>query len=136
MAKVVARYQNGRVVKGFTVDFTPLQDHFHLLEAGPEQRQPWEIRVCELKGVFFVKDLVGDLGHAKSNVFDPQDQTPGRKIRVQFKDGEVLAGFTPDFSPVRSGFFLLPADLQSNTDRCYIVAAATEKVITLALSPQ
>jgi len=128
MTKVVAHYQNGRVVKGLTLDFSPLQDRFHIVVPGVESR---EIKVSELKGVFFVKDLVGDLGHAKSNVFHPEDDTPGRRIRVQFKDGEALAGFSPDFLPVRSGFFLLPADLGSNTDRCYVVAAATEKVTAL-----
>jgi len=128
MAKVVARYLNGRVVKGFTVDFSPLQDRFHLVEAGAGAGQLREIRLSELKGVFFVKDLVGDLGHAKSNVFDPEDTTPGRRVRVRFKDGETLAGFSPDYLPVRSGFFLLPADLASNTDRCYVIAAAAEKV--------
>ena len=126
MAKVVARYLNGRVVKGFTGDFTPFQDRFHIVEPGAEAMR--EILIAELKGVFFVKDLAGDLGHAKSNVFDPGDATPGRRVRVRFKDGETLAGFTPDYLPVRSGFFLLPADLDSNTDRCYVVAAATEKV--------
>ena len=126
MAMVVARYLNGRIVKGFTVDFTPFQDRFHIVEA--EDGAMREIRLSELKGVFFVKDLAGDLGHAKSNVFDPADATPGRRIRVRFKDGETLAGFTPDYLPMRSGFFLLPADLKSNTDRCYVVASATEKV--------
>jgi hypothetical protein len=128
MAKVVARYLNGRVIKGFTVDFSPFQDRFHLVEADAGTGKMREIRLAELKGVFFVKDLAGDLGHAKSNVFDPEDATPGRRVRVRFKDGETLAGFTPDYQPVRSGFFLLPADLRSNTDRCYVVAAATEKV--------
>jgi hypothetical protein len=128
MDKVVARYRNGRVVKGLTADFTPLQDRFHIVEAGAETPQLREILVAELKGVFFVKDLAGDLGHAKSNVFDPGDWTPGRKVRVQFKDGEVLTGFTPDYLPVRAGFFLLPADLKSNTYRCFVIAAAAEKI--------
>lgn len=123
--KVVAHYQDGRIAKGLTADFVPYADSFHLQERGGVPR---EVRISELKGVFFVKDLEGDLGHAKSNIFDPADSTPGRKIRVLFKDGEVLMGYTPDFLSSRPGFFVLPADLRSNSDRCYIVTAATEKI--------
>lgn len=124
-SRVVARYQDGKVVKGLTMDFQPYGERFHIVENGAAPR---EILVSELKGVFFVKDLDGDLGHAKSNIFDPADLTPGRKIRVLFRDGEVLMGYTPDFLSTRSGFFVLPADLRSNADRCYIVAAATERI--------
>ncbi len=123
--KVVAHYQNGKVVKGLTTDFNPYGERFHILEAGAGSQ---EIVVAELKGVYFVKDLDGDLGHAKSNIFDPADQTPGRKVRVLFKDGEVLMGYTPDYLATRPGFFVLPADLRSNADRCYIVSAATERI--------
>jgi hypothetical protein len=33
---------------------------------------------------------------------------------------------------VRAGFFLLPADLKSNTDRCFVIAAAAEKVTPIS----
>jgi hypothetical protein len=124
-SKVVAHFLNGKVVKGMTTDFQPYAERFHIVENGAAPR---EVLVGELKGVYFVKDLAGDLGHAKSNIFDPADLTPGRKIRVLFRDGEVLVGYTPDFLSTRPGFFVLPADLGSNADRCYIVAAATERI--------
>ena len=128
LTKVVARYMDGKVIKGFTRDFVPYADVFHIYERGASGGGSREIQVRELKGVFFVKDLDGDLGHAKSNIFDPADLTPGRKIRVEFKDDEVLMGYTPDFLSTRPGFFVLPADLRSNADRCYVVTAATKRV--------
>ena len=128
LTKVVARYQDGKVIKGLTRDFVPYTDVFHIYERDATGGGSREILVRELKAVFFVKDLDGDLGHAKSNMFDPADLTPGRKIRVLFKDGEVLMGYTPDFLSTRPGFFVLPADLRSNSDRCYILTAATERV--------
>jgi hypothetical protein len=128
LTKVVARYMDGKVIKGLTRDFVPYTDVFHIFERGAPAGGSREILVQELKAVFFVKDLDGDLGHAKSNIFDPADLTPGRKIRVLFKDGEVLMGYTPDFLSTRPGFFVLPADLRSNSDRCYIVTDATERV--------
>jgi len=132
-SRVVARYQDGRVAKGLTADFVPYSDAFHLLDRDAQKVR--EIRFAELKGLYFVKDLDGDLGHAKSNIFDPSDLTPGRKIRVLFKDGEVLMGYTPDFLSTRPGFFVLPADLNSNADRCYIVTSATEKISLVGAVP-
>jgi hypothetical protein len=32
------------------------------------------------------------------------------------------------YQPNRSGFFLVPADPESNNERCYIVSAAVKKV--------
>lgn len=126
--KVVAHYQNGTVVKGWTRDFKPDAEHFHILENWTPGAEPRRVRLPELKAVFFVKDLAGDLGHAKSNIFDPADRTPGRKVRVLFKDGEVMMGYTPDYEAERPGFFVLPADLRSNADRCFLVTAATERI--------
>jgi hypothetical protein len=127
--KVVAHFQNGSVVKGLTVDFVAVKDRFHLLvEGAPVGTAPREIVMSDLKGLFFVRDLDGDLGHAKSNIFELSDMRPGRKIRVVFKDGEVMNGITQAYTPGRPGFFIVPADQRSNTERAYIVTSATREV--------
>ncbi len=128
MNKVVAHFQNGAVVKGLTMDFTPSKDRFHLIEEGAGLR---EVLVPDLKGLFFVRDLDGDLGHAKSNIFEPSDLTPGRKIRITFKDGEIMNGITQGYQPGRPGFFVVPADRKSNTERAFIVTASTAEVAFL-----
>ncbi|BDU78102.1 DUF6982 domain-containing protein [Mesoterricola sediminis] len=128
MNKVVAHFLNGRILKGLTMDFTPAKERFHIVEEEIPGAAPREIAMGELKGLFFVKDLEGDLGHAKSNVFDPQDAAAGRKIHIEFKDGEVLDGVTQGYAPNRPGFFVVPADRKGNTERCYVNAAATRRV--------
>ena len=45
-----------------------------------------------------------------------------------FKDGEELLGTTQGYQPDRPGFFVIPADPESNNERCYVVASATEEV--------
>jgi hypothetical protein len=134
MVKVVARYPDGRVVKGLTGDFSQYKDHFHVHDVNDPEAPPRQVRIADLKAVFFVKDLAGDMGHAKSNIFDPYDRTPGQKIRINFKDGEELRGFSPDYLPSKAAFFVLPADLRGNIDRCYVVAAATQKVTIIYTS--
>jgi hypothetical protein len=57
--KIVVRYQDGRILKGTSADFTPNKDLFHIVpqDASPGNK-PQEIHARELKAVFFVKDLI------------------------------------------------------------------------------
>jgi len=127
--KVVARFADGRVVKGTTADFVPTKDLFHVnVMTDTAGAKPMEIHTGELKALFFVKDFKGDSQHVNSNEFDPSHPLAGRKIRVEFQDGEVLVGTTAGYQLGRPGFFLVPADLSSNIERCYVIAAATRKV--------
>jgi uncharacterized protein DUF6982 len=89
------------------------------------------VHTKDLKAVFFVKDFVGQPKHQARQEFDPTRPAMGRKIKVVFSDGEVLVGTTQGYQPGRSGFFMLPADQESNIERCYVVAAATKEITPL-----
>jgi hypothetical protein len=129
MNKVVARFLDGRLVKGMTADFVPTKDIFHVTPAvAPPGTKPVEIRLSDLKALFFVKDFGGDPDYTERKEFDPSRPVAGRRIRVVFEDGEVLVGVTQGYQPGRPGFFLEPADPRSNNDRCYVVTAATRTV--------
>jgi hypothetical protein len=129
MNKVVARYADGRMAKGTTADFFPNKDLFHVsLANSPAGTTPVEISTKELKALFFVKDFKGDSKHVEAKAFDPEHPPAGRRIRVVFKDGEVLVGTTTGYQPKRSGFFIVPADARSNVERCYVVTAATQEI--------
>lgn len=129
MNQVVVRFQDGRVLKGRTNDFLPARPFFHLVPEGAGAGdKPLELRVLDLKGLFFVRNLAGDPSHKKGNAFDPTKPHQGRRIRVEFKDGEVLLGTTQGYQPDRPGFFVIPADAASNNERCFIVTAAAKQV--------
>lgn len=128
MNKVIARFADGRVVKGMTADFFPTKDSFHVTPAAPAGEKPLEIQTKDLKALFFVKDFAGDPKHVERNEFDPSRPQAGRRIKVVFKDGEVLVGTTTGYQRGRPGFFLVPADAGSNIERCYVVTAATREV--------
>jgi hypothetical protein len=131
-AKVVARYRDGRLLKGSTADFQPNKDRFHLAlaDAGPGAK-PVEIRLAELKAVFFVRDFKGDPGRHERQLFDPRKPVQGRKLRIVFEDGESLVGTTNSYQPGRLGFFVVPADTDSNNERWFIIASATREVAFL-----
>ena len=123
--RVVARYRDGRTVKGTTADFVPTRDAFHVhSEAGTTI----VVRLADLKALFFVKDLTGNPGYQEVQEFEPGKPVPGRKIRVVFGDGELLVGTTQGYQPGRSGFFVVPADSQANHERCFVLTAATREV--------
>lgn len=129
MNKVVARFADGRILKGMTADFIPTKDVFHLnVMNDAVGAKPVEIRKGDLKALFFVKDFTGDPQRVESKEFDPSRPPTGRKIRVEFADGEVLLGTTTGYQPGRPGFFLVPADDNSNIERCYVITAATKSV--------
>jgi hypothetical protein len=121
--KVVVKYKDNSVVKGQTNNFMPNKNFFHLQ---PIEGRQIEIHIEDLKAIFFVKDYDGSKDHKKAY----NDKVPGggRKIQVKFLDGEMIVGFTTGYSPERSGFFVVPADLKGNNERIFVVKTATEKV--------
>lgn len=127
--KIVARYQDGSLKKGVTNDFSPNKDIFHLVVMdAPPGSKPLEVRVLDLKAVFFVKDFTGNPQYNDVKEFDSTKPVVGRKIKLVFKDGELMIGTTHGYEPNRPGFFVVPADPQSNIERCFVVTTATQEV--------
>jgi len=126
--KVVARYINGRIIKGLSQDFFPNKDHFHVYSADKTSGEAVEVWVKELKAVFFVRDFAGNSQYNERKEYIQGDKPSGRKIEVTFKDGEVLVGTTLGYDPNRPGFFLFPADPKSNNVRVFAVTTALKKV--------
>jgi hypothetical protein len=126
--KVVARFADGRVMKGLTQDFFPNKDRFHLHPVSDSPAKPIEIWIKDLKAVFFVKDFVGDFSLSERKSYLDGQKTQGRKMEVTFKDGEVLVGSSLGYDPHRQGFFLFPADLESNNLRTFAVISAVKKI--------
>ncbi len=127
--KAVAHFTDGRLLKGTTADFFPGKGAFHIspVPAVPRSKA-MRVETRELKALFFVKDYEGKPDHVEGREFDPSLPLGGRKIRVEFEDGEVLVGTTTGYRPEREGFFLEPADRESNNERCYVVTTATREV--------
>jgi hypothetical protein len=120
--RVVARFRNGSVVRGYTNDFHPSKPHLHLT---PEDK-PGEtvfVLMSQLKAVFFVREFAGDPTRVESTDFPASHH--GRKVEVAFEDGEVLRGTTLAYRSDGSGFFVQPADAASNNMRVFVSPGAT-----------
>jgi len=79
--KIVAHFQTDRVMKGVTADFLPTKDVFHLMpvDSAPGAK-PAQVKVSDLKALFFVKDFDGNRNRQRSQEFTRPPV--GRKIRV------------------------------------------------------
>ena len=127
--KIVIRYVDKRIEKGITTDFAPNKENFHVTPVGFKPGdKPLEVRIKDLKAVFFVKDFSGNPDYQDRKDFEAGKPVVGRRIRVLFKDGEELVGTTMGYQPDRSGFFVVPVDSKSNIERCFVVTRATSEV--------
>jgi len=126
--KVIMRYTDGRLIKGYTNDFSPNKTQFHVrsIDSSPTDMGV-EVQIRDLKAVFFVKDFAGNPEYHEKKDFSGSQQAVGRKMEVTFKDGEVMVGSTMGHDPKRPGFFLTPADPQGNALRVFVIAAAVSR---------
>lgn len=128
--KVVARYCDGRMVKGITYDFGPLKKMFHIVSDSAGVKTTHEVLPADLKALFFVKTLDGNKDAAASHgVPDSALNTTGlMKLKITFFDNEVLLGTSAGYTPGREGFFVVPLEDQSNNIRVYIITSSTRRV--------
>jgi hypothetical protein len=118
--KIVARYRDGRTVKGASMDIDPGRPVCHVRT--PENGKTVEVRLKDLKALFFVRSLEGDSTRDESRTPDPRDpRSRGSKlITLMFEDGEVMVGLTNRYPPNRPFFFILPIDPGSNNLRMLV----------------
>jgi hypothetical protein len=87
-------------------------------------------KVLELHGA--VKEQI-PLAKVKAIFFmlTPGTQPPpqeGRKVRVTFRDGRQVAGFSNDHDRAALGLFVVPADNRTNTARIFVYRHAVQSV--------
>ena len=132
--KTVIKFNDGKIIKGYTTDFNPNRDLFHvrLINDYQDEGQGEQIEVDlnKIKAIFFVKEFQGNKEYQKVRTFNGYSSGPPsqRKIVVIFKDGENFYGTTHSYAPERKGFFVYPIDQQDNNDRVFVSRNALEKV--------
>jgi hypothetical protein len=117
--QVVARFKDGRVLKGVSHSVDPSRPSFHVQPPG---ENPTEVRFGDLKALFFVRSLDGNPAHDENLEPDPSDPR-GRGasvVRLEFEDGEIIVGLTIRYPPDRPYFYLVPVDPKSNNRRMLV----------------
>ncbi len=135
--KVVARYKNGTLVKGYVSSFRIDADTLRLREQ--KAKEDSSVPLNDLKAVFFVKTFKGYRDRVERKVFGLRKNS-GRKVYVKFSDRESLLGYIDGEIPwdkgfslaklgkKAKGFYLLPVDSSSNNMRIFVVGSAIKDI--------
>jgi len=135
--KVVVRFMDGKVVKGYVTDFRIDSETINLKDQATSEAH--RVPISELKAIFFVKSFKGISEYVEKKAFGIR-RLPGRKAFVKFNDKESLVGiiegeipWDKGFSLAKlgehaKGFFLTPVDGNSNNDKVFVVGSAIQDV--------
>lgn len=121
--KIVARYRDGRVIKGTSLDVDPGKTRFHVRTA---EGSTLEVDMNDLKALFFVRSLEGD--PKRNDRATPVENDPRSRgatlVELGFADGETIVGMTIGWPPRRPFFFVNPVDPDSNNVRILVNRSA------------
>ncbi|MBU1487268.1 hypothetical protein KKH56_04365 [bacterium] len=133
--KVVVKYLDGRMYKGSTIGLDPdNRDFFHLdvVQTDKEGVSPGlrRVDIKDLKAIFFVKDFAGRPDYEERNEFLPGDERRGKKVTIEFSDGEKLNALSLSlgFKWVKKGFFVNPVDPESNNERIFVISDTVKEI--------
>ena len=139
--RVVARFIDGRVLKGYVRKFSTESDIVDISEAGSGKEH--RISTVDLKALFFIKSFEGDSAYRERKAFGIRAHK-GHKVYIKFNDQESLMGFIEGAVPwdkgffvsdeghKTKGFFMLPADHDSNNEKVFVVASSIDDVTVMA----
>jgi hypothetical protein len=137
--KVVIRYVDGSLLRGYMSpeDEAALQENVtepFVVQAA--DGNPREVNPPEIKAIFFVKSFEGSPNYSEFKVFTNRPNGRGVWIRVQFRDGEIMEGVTPNslstyLNPV---FYLTPPDPASNNQTVLVSKRSLKEMQVLGLA--
>ena len=113
--RVVVHTLEGTVKRGVLEDADLSAPTLALAPAPGEAAEP--IAAEKVKAIFFM--------------LAPGEAPPaaeGKKVRVTFRDGRQVAGFSPGYREDGAGFFMIPGDTRTNTGRIWVYRAAVKQV--------
>lgn len=128
--RIIARYNDGRMLKGHTDNFNPggVVFNLHPIDADTAPTTGIIVAVKDLKAIFVVKEFAGNPEHlVHDNENENAEPAPvvvqptGTVLQITFKDGEQILGSTMTYDPSATGFFVFPVDPESNNLRIFVV---------------
>lgn len=128
--RLVAHFKDGQISKGFSRDFDPRRDSFHLEKRRAGIIASLEVRLEDLKALFHVKTwgrkdrhLGRPLGFPEGDLNRPPEGSYVKTV-AEFFDGERICGFSRGDHQERNGFYLIPADPEDNNRRIYVLRSS------------
>jgi len=136
--RLVVRFNDGSLLKGYVKDFSPYMKEITLAEATTGVIHI--LKTDNMKAVFFVKSFEGDIDYRERKSYGIR-KPAGHRAFVKFKDGECFVGFLNGKVPWEKGFFLsrkesdgmkgfflLPADEDANNIKVFVISSSVDDV--------
>lgn len=122
---IVARYADGRTVKGSCLDVAPNRPACHIRSSDGTMTK---VILKDLKALYFVKSLDGDSARVDASGIAPDDPRlrGSQLVEVRFRDGESVVGLAVRYPPNQPFFFLAPVDASGNNLRILVNQAEVE----------
>ncbi len=139
--KVVIRYTDGRVLRGFVRKRkdTALEDTLpDSLVVKESDGKRVKVVASDIKAIFFVKSFEGNQDYTEFKVFSNRPSGKGVWVRVQFKDGEVIEGVAPNCFETYSKalFYITPPDPRSNNQGVLVSKHYLKEMQVLGLASE
>ena len=123
---VVGRYRDGRLVHGYTSDFSPSKSQMRIAPArSAAEAQP--ISLSELDAVFFMWEP-GPANGGGAEIARESVVPYGRKVVLVLPSGDELTGSTLNYRRDGSGFFIHPAENDFGVARVFVTPSGIRTV--------
>jgi hypothetical protein len=123
--QVVGRYRDGRLVRGYTSDFSPSRTYLHISPV-PGDDVAQFVSLIQLDALFFVRDARAAVSGEEGT--PPGSAPRGRKVALALPNGSELIGSTLNYTADGSGFFIHPLDSQSGATRVFVTQSGIRNV--------
>lgn len=124
--KLVIRMKDGTMIKCGT--YSHFSAAFQKLKVVTASGKVESVNLDDVKAIFFVKEFEGNTEYHEKKRFTKTSPRAGKSVSVKFDDGETLNGKVISLPEVGRGFFLYPADPNSNNLKIFIVRSATKEI--------
>jgi hypothetical protein len=113
---VIAKRRDGRLISGYTNDFSPARPHLRMSSAR-SVKQAQSVELADLEALFFLRDA------SDSNDADRVRESTapyGRKVALVLPSGEQLIGTTLNYGRQGSGVFMYPLENDFGVARVFV----------------
>jgi Family of unknown function (DUF6982)/PilZ domain len=124
--QTIARFADGRSLKGYTNDFDVSRPSFSLQPSTDGENDCVSVPLTGLKAVCFVSDFDEKAATRDGKTF--VGQTLGRRVHLTFSDGEMVIGTTQGYRAGDVGLLVTPVDPRARDVRIFAVAGALRQI--------
>ncbi len=125
--QVVGKCRDGRLIRGYTNDFSPLTPYLHISPT-PYAEGSEFVSMVHLDALFFGRDT--DRRDSDDVELSGPDVVPanGRRVAIPLPNGTEIIGSARSYSRSGSGFFVDSLDEDSGTFRVFVTAGGIRSV--------